>query len=243
MAKVELNEFASRGIVLMIDGKPMQLPFQIIRWPDKHTSIRIGNNMLHFRLDGSFEGPEARIDPATPDFTDVAKQYKGMLESTDANRGLMPREPYYLPNSEGFHVERNADPGPRDRGGDVYGVIADASGAEQLVNPEDIHEMTLADKTKEIIDHLPASGLAHLCEKIFGKGEFPKGLLDDVNSVLEDMVQLGIVSRTDTGTLKVNPDGLVKFRELNPPCPQCNHLMVINAGSKNYLCLNCGAKK
>lgn len=103
----------SAGEAFLVDGKVHLLPMQIFRMQDGRTITRIGDNTLHFTEGGEYDGPEmslANASKTTDDTTGIVAEVYAALESSSANRGKPPADPYFKVGTGGYAAETRAWP-------------------------------------------------------------------------------------------------------------------------------------
>ncbi len=89
-------------IPLMIEGRCVKVPFQVFR-SVTGTMIRIGDNVLHFGDDGTYDGVETKFAPETD--KEQIQLYVDALSECSPYRGLAPETAYHQPGTPGFLSE------------------------------------------------------------------------------------------------------------------------------------------
>jgi len=111
-----------KGVVFVHeDGKTFEMaPLQVFRSGSGQTAIRIGNNILFFDTDGSFDGTESHVAglaPGSPEASLLTEAF----ELQGQYKGLPPDEPYFMPGTPGYAAEtRSWSSAKKDAGGKSY---------------------------------------------------------------------------------------------------------------------------
>lgn len=109
---MKIMPMVSSGVVLMHeDGSFEMAPLQVFRSATGQTVIRLGNNALFFKEDGSFDGNECKI-PGGGVPVEQAAALQGAFHEQGKNTGKAPAEAYFQEGSRGWDREVAGWPKP-----------------------------------------------------------------------------------------------------------------------------------
>lgn len=101
--------------LVMPDGSIHRVAFQVYQ-SEGETFLRLGNNMLTFNKDGTFDGCEARLT------ADMVPEYQKALEEPCKN--ITPEDTYHQPGTKGYMAEIRGYMHQQGGGqGETYGVV------------------------------------------------------------------------------------------------------------------------
>jgi len=111
-----------KGVVFVHeDGKTFEMaPLQVFRSGSGQTAIRIGNNVLFFDTDGSFDGTESHVAGMAPDSPEASLLTEAFVLQGEY-KGLPPDVPYFEPGTPGYEAEtRSWLSAQKEHGGQLY---------------------------------------------------------------------------------------------------------------------------
>lgn len=112
-----------KGIVLVHeDGKTFEMaPFQVFIGNGGKTEIRIGNNVLFFNKDGTFDGTESHIAGMAPGSPELELLHEAFVLQ-GKYKGLPPDVAYFTPGTPGYDAETRAWPAAKQEDGGLLYV-------------------------------------------------------------------------------------------------------------------------
>ena len=107
-----LRPFVTSGEVLVRpDGKGFDVvPISLFRLDSGQTCLRVGRNVLYFNADGTYDGPEGRVE----DVVD-SQALTAAYARCRGNRDKRPTEPHFAAETKGHGAETGIWPAAPDR--------------------------------------------------------------------------------------------------------------------------------